>query len=131
MSKQPNKEELAGMTIDDVMGETFQTYLTEEDARLIRDTFKGNSRLLRVLQKVFIPTIQDPEMPPEQMAEDFWMSGIDWEMMSAEEVKAIAAGRSKALKTILGGIIRIKVLANAKEEDLQANFRRKQQDSNK
>ena len=127
--EQPNN--VAGMSIEDVLGDAFETYLTLEDAKLIRDTFKDNPRLLRTLQKVFIPTISDPEMPPEQMASDFWMQGKDWASLPVEEVKALVSGRQDALQFILGGLLRIKSIANTKEESLQEMAKRRQQDSNK
>lgn len=108
-----------GMTVEEVLGETMQTYLTVEDALLLRNTFKDNPRLLRVLQKIFIPTIQDPEMPPESLGEDFWMAGMDWVNMQAVEAKGVMAGRQEALRFLMGGLIRLKTIANVKEADIQ------------
>jgi hypothetical protein len=93
-------EEQKGMNISDVLGESFETYLTEEDAKIIHSAFSGNPRLLRAIKKVFIPTIQDPEMPVESMAEDFWMggnSGLEWSQIPAEEAKALIVGREQAI----------------------------------
>lgn len=119
------------MTVDEVLGETLETYLTLEDARLLHNTFKGNPRLLKVLQKIFIPTIQDPEMPPEQMAADFWLSGKNWDAIPVDEVKSLVVARQEALQFILGGIIRLKVIANTNEESMQEVNNRRKKDSNR
>lgn len=124
-------EQQQGMSLNEVLGETIETYLTLEDAMLLHDTFKDNPRLLRVLGKIFIPTIQDPEMPPESMAEDFWMAGKDWASMPVDEVKAMVAGRQEALKFIQGGLIRLKATANAKTESIQEMSQRRKKDSSK
>jgi hypothetical protein len=127
--QQPNN--VAGMSVQDVLGDAFETYLTLEDAKLIRDTFKNNPRLMRTLQKVFIPTIQDPEMPPEQMAADFWLQGKDWSNVPAEEVKPMIVGRQEALQFILGGLMRIKSIANVKDESKLEEAHRRAKDSTK
>lgn len=119
------------MSVQDVLGDAFETYLTLEDAKLIRDTFKNNPRLMRTLQKVFIPTIQDPEMPPEQMAADFWLQGKDWSNVPAEEVKPMIVGRQEALQFILGGLMRIKSIANVKDESKLEEAHRRAKDSTK
>lgn len=129
MSKQPNN--VAGMTVDEVLGDAYTTYLSLEDAKLIHNTFKDNPRLLRVLQKVFIPSISDPEMPPEQVAEDFWMAGRDWSGMPVEEVKSLVVARQEALQFILGGMIRLKTIANVKEDSLDEIHQRQKKDSTK
>lgn len=119
------------MTIDDVLGEAFETYLTIEDANIIRTAFKDNPRLMRAIQKIFIPTIQDPEMKPESMADDFWLSGTEWEAIPADETKAMVVGRERAIKHVMGGLIRIKSIANVKEETLQETANRRSKDSTK
>lgn len=119
------------MNIEDVLGETFETYLTVEDAEIIRTAFKGNKKLFRALSKIFIPTIQDPEMVPESMAEDFWMSGKQWDMIPADEAKALIVARQDAIKHVMGGMIRIKAIASVKDESMQEVANRRLKDSSK
>lgn len=128
MNNQPVPSSLSA---EDVLGDTMETYLTVEDAEIIHDAFKGNKKLLRALKKVFIPTIQDPEMPPESMGEDFWMSGKQWDNIPVEEVKALVVARQDAIKHVMGGIIRIKTIANVQKESMQEIANRRQKDSNK
>lgn len=124
-------EPTKGMDISEVLGDAFETYLSVEDAELIHTAFSGNPRLLRVLQKIFIPTIQDPEMPPESMAEDFWMSGKQWDNIPADETKALVVARQDTIRHILGGLIRIKAIANTEKLSLQEMAERRKKDSAK
>jgi hypothetical protein len=120
-----------GLTIEEVLGETFETYLTTEEAEVIRDAFRGNKKLLKALQKIFLPTVQDPEMPAESMAEDFWMSGKQWDNIPADECKALVVARQDTIKHVLGGILRIKAIMNVQDGDLQKIADKRRKDSAK
>lgn len=119
------------MTTEDVLGETMETYLTQEDAEIIHDAFKGNKRLMKAVQKVFLPTIQDPEMPPESIGEDFWLAGKQWDNMPVDEIKALVVARQDTIRHVMGGLIRIKALANVKRESIQEMKNRRRKDSTK
>lgn len=120
-----------GLTTKEVLGESLATYVTLEDALLIRNTFKDNPRLLRVLQKIFIPTIQDPEMTPESMGADSWMDGKNWDAVPVDEIKALVVARQDTIKQVMGGLIRIKTISNVSEESLNETAQRRIKDSTK
>lgn len=120
-----------GMSIDEVLGETFETYLTVEDAEIIRNAFRNNKKLLKAIQKIFLPTIQDPEMPPEAIAEDAWLGGKQWDNIPVDEAKALIVARQDTIKAIAGGLIRIKAISNVKEDSLQEIANRRKKDSTK
>lgn len=126
-----NQSVPSSLSAEDVLGETMETYLSLEDAEIIHDAFKGNKKLIRAIQKIFIPTIQDPEMCPESMGEDFWMSGKQWDNMPVEEVKALVVARQDTIKHVMGGLIRIKAIANVKRENMQEIQNRRKKDSTK
>jgi len=119
------------VTLNDVLGETLETYLTVEDANILRTAFKDNKRLLKALQKIFIPTIQDPDMPPESIGEDFWLAGKNWSQVPEAERGALIVGREEALRFITGGLIRLKAISNVKEESYQEVAKRRAKDSTK
>lgn len=119
------------LSTEDILGETMETYLTVEDAKIIRDAFKGNKKLLRAIQKVFIATIQDPDMVPESLNEDFWMSGKQWDNIPVEEIKALVVARQDTIKHVMGGLIRIKAISNVQDENAFETMQRRKKDSAK
>lgn len=107
------------------------TYLSDDEYSLVRSTFKGNDKLIKVLRKLLLPTAFDPELPIEEMSGDAWMVDRDFASISVEEVKTIVASRQEAIKFVLGGLIKLKVIANTESETpMEAAFRR-QKDSAK
>lgn len=121
----------SSLTTEDVLGDALETYLSVEDAEIIHDAFKGNKKLLKAIQKIFIPTIHDPEMSPESMGEDFWMSGKQWDNIPVDEIKALIVARQDTIKHVMGGLIRIKAIANVKRESMQEIANRRRKDSTK
>lgn len=111
-------------TLKDVLNYNPEQYLTDEDIAWVKQTF-GNPKAINRLRKLMLPTISDPELPVEQMADDAFLSGFDWMSMPAEHAKVIFAARADAIKFIIGGIIKIKIIASATEESpMEAALRR-------
>ena len=116
--------------IRDVVNYTPAEYFSETEISLIQATF-GNPAVVAVLRKVLLPTIADPSMPIEDFDKDIFMQSRDYGAMAAEETKAIVLGRQEAIKFIMGGLIKLKVMAAAKVETKEEAAARKAKDSSK
>lgn len=113
----------------DVLPYEPETYLTESDLKWIQDVFRGDERGIKILRKLFLPTALDPELPIEEISGDAWMANIDFTQMQVGEVKAIVLGRQDAIKFVIGGLLKLKVIANQKEETPQNREIRRAKDS--
>jgi hypothetical protein len=112
-------------SLKDVLPYEPEQYLSADEVTLLRNTFGGNEKLIKVLRKVFLPTAFDPELPMEEMGGDVWMANFDFTQMQSSEIKPLVLGRQDAIKFVLGGLIKLKVLANQSEETaMEAAFRR-------
>ena len=100
------------VTLNDVINYKPEEYLSSAEVDLIQRTFKGNKELLKVLRKVFIPTISDPDLPIEQFANDMFMDGRSWSQIGVNEAKALIVARQDALQFIIGGFIKLNVIAH-------------------
>lgn len=118
-------------SLRDVLNYKPEQYITDDELALIRSTFKDNHKLLAVIRKVMLPTISDPDLPVEELANDVLLAGIDWQSMPSEHVKAILQGRQEAIKFIAGGIIKLKMFANSTEESPYSAELRRKKDSAK
>lgn len=120
--------------LKDVLNYTADQYFNETEISLIQSTF-SNPAVIAVLRKVLLPTVSDPSMPIEDFDKDIFMQSRDYAAMSADETKAIVLGRQEAIKFIIGGLIKLKVMsaaANAATADTpQAKELRKAKDGNK
>lgn len=100
----------------DVIGYDPQKYLQDDEVALIQQYFKGDSHLIKILRKIFIPTLNDEQLPIEQMGQDAWMTR-NWDQIPADEAKILMVARQDALKFIIGGLINLKVIANGGSVD--------------
>lgn len=119
-------------TLKQVVGEYYkpEEYLSEDELSLIRSTFSDN-RLVKVVRKILLPTIADPELPLEELASDTWLAGRAWAQIPAEEAKIMAVARQDAIEFIMGGLIKLKVIANQKPETEAEKAYRRTKDSAK
>ena len=118
-------------TLSDIINYEPDTYLTQEDLDLIRSTFRDNKRLLRLLRKVMVPSVGNPELPVEEMGNDAWLAMRDWAQVPADEAKILMVARQEALKFIFGGFIKLKMIANSTDESPFAKDVRRKMDSSK
>lgn len=120
-------------TLQDMISYMPDSYLSDDELALIRSTFHGErgSDLLKVVRKIFIPSVHDPELPIEELGKDVWMSQVDFRSMAVEEIKAIVQGRQEAIKFIIGGLIQLKNIANIKAENEADRSSRLKKDSTK
>ena len=105
-----------------------QMRFTDEEVALLRNTFKGNTRLLKLLRKVFLPEL-DPNAPLGQMI-DLWLA-----MNPAELTPDVAYINIKARNQLIGHVeqqlMQLEFLANLAEEEPVARAERKAKDTAK
>ena len=126
-----NPQERDKASLSDIINYKAELYITEEDQALIRDTFKGNERLIKLLRKVLLPTMADSNLPVEEFGKDMWFAGREWSQIPAEEAKILICAREEVIKFICGGLINLKQIANITEESPQAKALRMKKDSAK
>lgn len=118
-------------SLRDVLNYEAETYFSDEELSLIRSTFQNNPRLMKVLRKALIPTFSDLELPLEDVGKDLWLVGRDYAQIPDAEIKSIVLARQEAIKFIAGGLINLKVIANAKDESPMEAALRRSKDSTK
>ncbi len=106
-------------TIKDLVGYTPETYLSDDEIAIIQAVFNGpnGNKILKIIRKVMIPSISDPELPIEEMGKDIFMGTIDFKQIPDSEVKQTVLGLQMAAKAVMGAIIQLKQIANVKEEN--------------
>lgn len=114
----------------DILNYEADTYLKAEEIALIQSTFK-DARMMRLLRKVMLPTVGDPDMPIEEVGSDMWLVGRDYAAMPNEEIKSVVLARQEAIKFVVGGLIKLKMIANQKVENSVERALREKQNSSK
>ena len=104
--------------LEDVINYKPETYFSDAEVEWIRGMFAGErGRMgLKIMRKVLIPTISDPELPIEEINGDPWLNKTDFSAMPSEHVKAVVQGRQEAMKYCVGALIKLKVIANSKAD---------------
>ena len=118
-------------TLNELLPYQPDQYLKPDEVAELQSVFKGNERLIKILRKLFLPTAYDPELPIEEMMGDAWMVDKDFSMMQNEEIKTIVLARQDAIKFILGGLIKLKVIANTSDISPMEKAYRDAKDSTK
>lgn len=126
---EPNQP--AKASLRDVLNYKIESYITEEDVKIVREHFKDNPKLLNVIRKVFVPTSSDSALPVEEMGKDMWFQGTDFASLSKDEAYVRILARQEAIKFVFGGIISLKQIANISEEDELNRAARRDKDSTK
>lgn len=105
---------------------------SDEEMKLMRTTFGGqNNELMKLLRRIFLPTLLDPDVPEEFGSNDMWMDR-DWSIIPVEEVKPIVLARQETIKWVLGSLIRLRTMSNSPEGITLAELAEKQRkDSSK
>lgn len=117
--------------LEDVLNYTPEEHFSAEEHALIRQHFADNHKLLAIIRKAMLPTISDPNLPIEQMENDVWLNGRKYDQIPNEEIKSIVVARQEAIKYVLGGLVRLKIMAAAKQETAEERNLRRQKDSAK
>lgn len=115
--------------LEDVLNYQPESYFSPTELSLIRNTF--DAKVIKVLRKALIPTIHDPELPLEQVGDDLFMAGRNYDQIPEGELKSIVVARQDALKFIAGALIKLQVIANTKEPSAEEIKRTAQKNSTK
>jgi len=120
-------------SLADVISYTPETYFSDDELQTIRNAFNGPAglQLAKVVRKVMLPSISDPELPIEELSKDMFMSQVDFRSLMADEAKPVAMGLQLAAKAIIGGLVQLRTIANVKDENPVNREQRRGKDSAK
>lgn len=93
-----------------------QMRITAVERQILRNTFKGNEELIRLMRKLFLPEI-DPYAPLGQ-AVDLWMT-VDIKDQNPEQVYVNLLARNQLITHVDHRLMEIKTLAETDEKDLE------------
>lgn len=88
--------------------------INPEELSLLRATFKGNDKLLKLLRKVFLPEI-DPNAPIGQQI-DLWLSLTEIKNMSSDEAYHHIMIRNGIIGHVEQQLLQLKVLSELEEK---------------
>lgn len=114
--------------LQDILNYDVDAYFNHMELRLIREVFK-NPMVIDVIRKAMLPSVGDPKLPIEELGSDVWLMGRDYGSIPEHEIKSIVVARQEAIKFVMGGLIKLKVMANSKEETESARAARQEKDS--
>lgn len=123
-------EQDSKLTLGELLNYDLDTYYSEDELRWIKATF-SDPFAVRIIRKVFLPTVHDASLPIEELGADLWLSGRDWAQIPQEEAKSLIVARQEAIKFIVHCLMKLKTLANLKEETPTAAAERRHKDSAK
>ena len=103
----------------DVINYQPETYLTDDEIALLRDTFRNSPRLVKAIRKVLLPTVEDADLPIEEFGKDSFSMGYNFSQIPEEHIKALVLARQDAMKFVMGGIIMLKQIASLNEPTRQ------------
>lgn len=123
-----NPEQKKSANLQDLLNYKVDTHIVQEDLEVLRGAFASYPELAKIIRKVMLPSVGDTSLPPEEMASDIWLNGMDWSQVSVEEAKALIVARQLTIKFIMGGLIKLKILAvpETKENSVAVALRNKQ-----
>lgn len=103
---------------------------TDEELSLLKNTFKDNEKLLKLLRKVFLPEY-DPEAPLGQTVDRLWM-GLDMlAQMSPHDRELAILVHLKLNNHVERQLIQLDALAKQEAESEEAKAKRIKKDSAK
>lgn len=105
-----------------------QSRFTEGELKLIRDTFKGNEALIRLMGKFFCPPL-DPTAPPGQVF-DIYMQ-IPADQLDDATVARNVRARNLFLNHLNMRLMELQILAERREETPKEKAERERKDSSK
>lgn len=118
-------------TLRDVLNYQPELYLSKEEQDLIRNVFKYNPNFLKILRKVFLPSLTDPELPNEELESDIFLQGRIWSQIPADEAKILIVARQETAQFIMNGLVKLRVIASTEEETEEEKTTRLKKDSTK
>jgi len=110
------------------MDNASQSRFTEGELRMIRDTFKGNEPLIKLMGKFFCPPL-DLSAPPGQ-AFDIYMQ-IPSDQLDDITVARNVRARNLLINHLNMRLMELQILAERKEETPKEKAEREKRDSSK
>jgi len=105
-----------------------QMRFSDQELSLIKNTFKENETLLKLLRKVFLPEI-DPDAPLGQNI-DLWMT-VRLEDLTPDRALINLHARNSLIQHIEQQLLQLKVLAELVDETPEEAIMRIKKDSSK
>lgn len=102
--------------------------ISKEEIEVIKSAFKGNTALLKLMRKIFLPEF-DPKSPLGQTV-DLWTIK-DISTMSPEEVKIYFLARRDLILHVESNLMQLQHLAETKLESVEEALARLKKDSSK
>jgi len=102
--------------------------ITEDDLKIIKATFKGNERLLKLLRKVFFPEIT-LEAPLGQQI-DLWMT-IPLQNLTPEQAMINILARNQLISHIEQQLLQLRILAESDAKTIEEIRESQKKDSSK
>lgn len=102
--------------------------ITPEEIDLLKSAFKGNTRLLKLLRKIFLPEV-GYEAPLGQNI-DLWMT-IPFQNLSNEEKVINLLARNNLIQHIESQLLQLRILAETDVKTLAEAREAMKKDSNK
>ena len=101
--------------------------ITPEEKTVIEQTFGNNTKLLKVLRKIFLP-VYDPEAPIGQTVDLWSMRGLD--EMPPEQLKIHILARQSLIMHVESQLLQLQALSQ-KTETVEEALKRMKKDSSK
>src|SRR3990167_9530219 len=101
--------------------------ITPEEKTVIEQTFGNNTKLLKVLRKIFLP-VYDPEAPIGQTVDLWSMRGLD--EMLPEQLKIHILARQSLIMHVESQLLQLQSLSQ-KTETVEDALKRMKKDSTK
>jgi len=105
-----------------------QMRFSDEELNLIKTTFRGNEKLLKLMRKVFLPEI-DPEAPLGQIV-DLWMT-TNINNVSPEQAYVNILARNNLILHIEQQLIQLDILSKLDDMTVDELLERNKKNSSK
>lgn len=102
--------------------------ISGQEIELIKQTFKGNEQLLKLMRKIFLPEVTANAPLGQQI--DLWMT-IPLGQMSTEQAIINLTARNQLIQHIESQLLQLKILAETDAKTLEEAKEALKKDSNK
>lgn len=129
MAEQPAGTERAQLS--DLLNYQPEQLLSNEELSLIQGIIGANPSFVQILRKVLLPSVGDSALPIEQLTSDVWLAGRDYAQIPDAEIKSVVLARQDAIKMVMSGLVKLKVIAASAPLSKEAAAAKKEKDSTK
>lgn len=107
-----------------------EPYYTKDEIEWIKNTFKDNTFALKTLRKFFIPTLNNAS--PIGELHDMWFEDVDLlARMAPQDRELVILSRIKTIKHIESALMRLRIIAETKDDTEEERKRKNAKDSAK